>query len=134
MSVDEDLIQSLDDDNKKEETAEPAAFENISRFSVETLTSSPEPLSCKSLIAHTNSVFDVAFSPDVSFLVSGGKDERLLLWAISSEILEGQENPKSTKMILNHKHIIHCLAVSPDNGRIFSGGFSSHVVVYDSHT
>ena len=133
MSVDEDLIQSLDDDNKKEETAEPTAFENINRFSVETLKSSPEPLSCKSLIAHTKAVFDVAFSDDGSFLVSGRKDERLLLWPISSEILEGQENPKPTEMELNNKHIIHCLAVSPDNGRIFSGGFSSNVVVYDYH-
>ncbi len=128
MSVDADLIQSLDDDQNKEETVEPAAFENISRFSVKTLTSSPEPLSCKSLIAHTNSVFDVAFSPDGSFLVSGGKDEHLLLWPINSE------NPKPNEMESTHKQLIHCLAVSPDTKRIFSGGVSRNVVVYDSQT
>jgi WD40 repeat protein len=128
VSVDEDLIQSLDDDYKKEETAEPTAFENINRFSVETLKSSPEPLSCKSLIAHTKAVFDVAFSDDGSFLVSGGKDERLLLWPINSE------NPQPNEMESTHKQLIHCLAVSPDTKRIFSGGVSRNVVVYDSQT
>ena len=76
---------------------------------LETLKSSPEPLSSKSHIAHNKvAVSDVAFSGDGLFLVSGdkkSKDKRLLLWPINSEILEGQENPKPIDKELNHKQI-----------------------------
>ena len=99
-----------------------------SRFSVETLNSCPPLLRCKCLSHHTKAVFDAAFSDDGSFLVSGGKDERLLLWPINSE------NPQPTEMESTNKQVILSLAVTPDNGRIYSGGFSPNVIVYDSQT
>jgi len=85
VSVIENLIRLLDSDEAETDVG-LIIDTSINHFHEETLRSCPSLLSCKmSLVAHTQVVFDVAFSPDGSFLVSGGKDKRLLLWPINRE-------------------------------------------------
>ena len=64
VSVIEDLIRLLDTDEAETDVG-PIVDKTINHFSEVTLKSCPQPLSCKmSLVAHTQVVFDVAFSPD----------------------------------------------------------------------
>ena len=64
VSVIEDLIRLLDTDEAEIDVG-PIVDKTINHFSEETFKSCPQPLSCKtSLAAHTQVVFDVAFSPD----------------------------------------------------------------------
>jgi WD40 repeat protein len=57
--------------------------------------------------AHTNSVFTLAFAPDYSYLLSGGRDARLKAWDAHGNYAPGEE-------VVAHLFAINHIAFSPD--------------------
>jgi WD40 repeat protein/transcriptional regulator with XRE-family HTH domain len=70
--------------------------------------------SAKLLQGHTDFVWDIAFSPDGRFLVSGSRDGTLRLWNVQ----DGQ----SIHVFEGHKHDVYGLAISGDSQSLVSAG------------
>ena len=104
-------------------------------FSVEWLGSSRQPLHSIDVQLNTALIFDLNYSPDGSFLVSGGPDKSVRLWN-THEILGGNANSRPIQMEGQHDDFgVTCVAVSPNNRSIFSGGARDQtVLIHDIET
>jgi WD40 repeat protein len=72
---------------------------------------------------HTNTVKSVAFSPDGRTALSGGSDNKLMLWDIAS----GRE----LRSLTGHKEVVKSVAISPDGRFALSGGWDDTVKLWD---
>ena len=98
-------------------------------FSVEWLGSSRQPLRSIHVQFNTGLNFAFDFSPDGSFLVSGGEDKSVRLWN-TREIIGGNANSRPMQMEGQHGDFgVSYLAVSPNNRSIFSGGLRDKTVL-----
>ena len=104
-------------------------------FSVEWIGSSQQPLRCIDLQFNTDPIFALTFSPDGSFMFSGGVDKCVRLWNIR-EILNRNVNSRPILMEKQHgEGGTYCISVSPNNHSIFSGGAQDKtVLVHDCET
>ena len=104
-------------------------------FSVEWIGSSQQPLRCIDLQLNTGLIYSLDFSPDGSFLVSGGVDKCVRLWNIR-EILGGNVNSRPIQMESEHGDGgVLSVCVSPNNRSIFSGGTKDKtVLIHDIET
>ena len=84
---------------------------------------------------NTGLIYALDFSPDGSFLVSGGADKRLRLWNIR-EILGGYADSRPIQMESEHGDGgVLSVCVSPNNRSIFSGGTKDKtVLIHDIET
>lgn len=64
-------------------------------------------LSYKTLRGHMRDVYDLSFSPDSQFLISGSVDNTAMIWDI--------EKAKSTSIIRDHKGFVQGVAWDPQN-------------------
>jgi hypothetical protein len=78
------------------------------------------------LRAHTSSVLSAAFSPDGRTLVSGGDDNKLLLWD-----LEKKGPPRA---LVGHEGAVDALTYTPDGKWILSAGGDVQLRVWDAAT
>jgi len=84
-------------------------------FVVEWLGSSQQPLRCIDLQFYTGLIYALDFSPDGSFLVSGGADKPVWLWK-TREIFGGNFNSRPVQMEKQHGDGgVSRVAVSPNN-------------------
>ena len=105
-------------------------------FSVEWLGSSQQPLrSIDVLFNSTRPIYVLDFSPDGSFLVSGGEDKSVRLWN-TREVVGGNANSRPIQMERQHGDFgVTYVAVSPNNRSIFSGGARDQtVLIHDIET
>jgi WD40 repeat protein len=70
--------------------------------------------SAKLLHGHTDFVWNIAFSPDGRFLVSGSRDGTLRLWNV--------QDGRSIHVFEGHKHDVYGLAISGDSQSLVSAG------------
>ena len=106
-------------------------------FSLEWIGSSSQPLRFIELKKiGPEPILCLSFSPDGSFLASGGADNCVRLWRTRAILGGSGDSAVPIKMDTEHmKGRIFCVAVSPDNRRILSGGFSDFtVLIHDSET
>ncbi|XP_039283039.1 DDB1- and CUL4-associated factor 5 [Nilaparvata lugens] len=85
----------------------------------------------KDLISHYGCVNAVEFLNGGQFLVSGGDDQRVLLWNVQ-EALQGISKPK--EMRAQHVSNIFCLGYDSKNTRLFSAGNDEQVIIHDIQT
>ncbi|CAN9503016.1 unnamed protein product [Ophioblennius macclurei] len=92
----------------------------IALWKIQTFDRNPPDLPCILLKGHKSAVTCVAFSPDGKQLLSGGKDQALMLWDVSSL-------PGSLSKPLHHAHrdwitgcawTENCVVSSSDDGRL----------------
>jgi len=105
-------------------------------FANEWLGSSPQPVRSINLQFNTEPILALDFSPDGSFLVSGGADKCVRLWNIR-EILGGDNvNLRPIQMETEHGDDgVSCVTVTPNNRRIFSGGSKDKtILIHDIQT
>lgn len=79
-------------------------------------------------IAHENSVFTLAFSPDGIYLLSGGRDARLKVWAIRQKKLEHVET------IVAHLFAINNIAFREDGKYFATCSMDKSVKVWETGT
>ncbi len=87
-------------------------------------TESRQPV--RLLSGHEDRVESVAFSPDGHFLVSAGKDRRILLWDLSTGDIQ--------QTYQGHTDTINTVAFSPDGKILASGGSDRLVILWDVST
>lgn len=73
------------------------------------------------LVGHSDSVQSISFSPDYSFLVSGGDDKTIRFWDMSTYL--------ETKTFENDAKVLSA-AYSPDGERIASGAFDNNIKIW----
>ncbi|XP_029970146.1 telomerase protein component 1-like [Salarias fasciatus] len=92
----------------------------VALWRIKTLAHDPPDLPCALLKGHSSSVTCLAFSPDGKQLLSGGKDQALMLWDVSSV-------PGRLSKPLHHAHrdwitgcawTDGCVVSSSDDGRL----------------
>jgi WD40 repeat protein len=74
------------------------------------------------LLGHKDQIHAVAFSPDGAFLVSGGWEEKLIVWHLGKQPRREEVKTGSP---------IESIAVSPDGAKIAYGVLSTEIVLYD---
>ena len=91
---------------------------------------------CRDLLGHTGYARAVEFSDDGALLASGGYDEIVRLWHISSQaqVERGQHPTVPIEMKTRQKSIVNSLAFTPDNQRLFSAGMSGKILIHDVQT
>jgi WD40 repeat protein len=80
-------------------------------------------LPLQTIQGHTDWVYSVAFSPDGKTLVSGGDDQVVCLWEVSSG--------KCLNMFHGHTRGVYSVAFSPDGKILASGGNDQAVRLWD---
>ena len=84
---------------------------------------------CKDLTGHSSLIRALEFSDDESLLVSGGRDDRVLIWNMNHI---NATTPTGLKITPEEDFDLFALAISPDNSRIIVGGGYPDVLVYDT--
>lgn len=79
------------------------------------------------IIAHTNWVDSLAFSPDDSLLVSGSSDDTIQIW-------DRKTNQKIGIPFLGHTGKINAIAFSPDGKTLASAGNDGMIILWDIET
>jgi WD40 repeat protein len=81
---------------------------------------------------HSDEVSAVAYSPDCSdgaqFLVSGGKDRRVIFW--SAEQMTGDKSGTQASLSLDNGGPVTSVAISPDCQEIAAGGFENTIHIW----
>ncbi|KAH8030248.1 hypothetical protein HPB51_006680 [Rhipicephalus microplus] len=85
----------------------------------------------KDLYAHYGCVNAIEFSNDGEWLVSGGDDQRVLLWNVQ-EAISGPGRPQAMKG--HHNSNIFCLCFDSCHKTVFSAGNDEQVVIHDVAT
>ncbi|KAH7940176.1 hypothetical protein HPB52_022091 [Rhipicephalus sanguineus] len=85
----------------------------------------------KDLYAHYGCVNAIEFSNDGDWLVSGGDDQRVLLWNVQ-EAISGPGRPHAMKG--HHNSNIFCLCFDSCHKTVFSAGNDEQVVIHDVAT
>jgi len=78
------------------------------------------------LKGHENVIFDLAFSPDGSKLISGSFDKTARIWGVRSK--------RSLHALKGHKHHIPAVSFSPDGKRAVTGSYDHTLRLWDSRT
>ena len=93
----------------------------------------PHSMHNRDLAGHSAVVRSIEFSNDGSLLVSGGNDDRVLIWNIDQVFdMTRAQTPTSLK-VPKMNLALFSLAFSPDNSRIIIGG-GNHVFIHDTNT
>ncbi|MBX9979590.1 MAG: TIR domain-containing protein, partial [Mycobacterium gordonae] len=79
------------------------------------------------LVGHTEAVSSVAFTPDGSRIVSGGRDDTVRIWDAVTGAPVGVP-------LTGHTDAVSGVAVSPDGRRIVSGSWDKTVRLWDAGT
>jgi WD40 repeat protein len=98
-------------------------------FSADRLNAN-QTVHCKDLTGHSSLIRAIEFSDDESLLVSGGRDDHVLIWNMSKVNV----TPTVLKVSADQDSDLFALAISPDNGRIIVGGSDPDIVVFDTKT
>ncbi len=80
----------------------------------------------RTLIGHTESVQCVKFNEDNTKLVSGGKDQRVLLWNVNTGTL--------TDSLIGHAGLITRVLFTPDQQKIISSDYNRAIKIWDIAT
>jgi WD40 repeat protein len=67
------------------------------------------------LAGHTSYVYDVAYSPDGKYLVSGSRDQATYLWDLT------RTPPQAIGILYGHTALVRAVAYRPD-GKVFASG------------
>ncbi|MBL7810016.1 MAG: hypothetical protein JNN28_19495 [Saprospiraceae bacterium] len=78
-------------------------------------------------MAHTSSVFSLAFSPDGRYLWSGGRDAMLRIWDIESDFAPVSAQPA-------HLYTINDMAFSPDGQWLITASRDRTIKCWDAHS
>ena len=78
---------------------------------------SPADVCCKTLTAHTQRVYRVAWSPDGRILASGGQERTIWLWDVEQQQYRGT--------LQGHTDAVVALAFTPDSRSLLSSGDST---------
>jgi hypothetical protein len=84
------------------------------------------PISRRTLVGHTQSVWACAFSADGKVVVTGGRDAMLRLWSVDTEV------PCAT--LSGHGDGINACALSPDGTTLMSGAFDAMLKLWSMDT
>ncbi len=79
------------------------------------------------LRGHTSEVIAVAFSPDGSRIVSGSKDNTLILW-------DAKSGKPIDEPMRKHAGLVYAVAFSPDVSRIVSGSWDNTLILWDAQS
>lgn len=77
------------------------------------------------LLGHSQYIFSLAISPDGQTLVSGGEDETIKIWQVSTG--------KELRTLTGHSEAVYCLAISPDGKTLVSGSADRTIKIWRSH-
>src|SRR5579862_6740333 len=80
----------------------------------------------KILKGHVSVVRCVAYSPDGNHIVSGSKDNNLILW--------NGKTGEQIKILKGHNGLVQCVAYSPDGKYIVSGSNDKNLILWDGKT
>lgn len=75
--------------------------------------------------AHSNSVFSVRYTPDGRFLISGGRDAKLRVWAMSGDPKRVSEQPA-------HWFTINDIVFSPDGALFATASRDKTIKIWDT--
>lgn len=81
----------------------------------------------KSIQAHTNWAFSIAWSKDGKFLVTGGGDNLVKRY-------DGTNPDQPLKTLRGHTEDVHAIAISPDARHIFSAGDDRRIIDWNAET
>lgn len=83
-------------------------------------------LTYKTLRGHIEDIYDLAFSPDSQFLVSGSVDNTAMIWDI--------EKSKSSAIVREHKGFVQGVAWDPQNKYFATLSTDRHLRIFDVKT
>ncbi len=81
----------------------------------------------RTLPAHTNSVFTLAYSPDFQYLLTAGRDAHLKVWHVEQNYVLYQD-------VVAHLFAINHLAYSPDNTLFATASMDKSIKIWDAGT
>ena len=81
----------------------------------------------RTISAHTNSVFTVAYSPDFSCLLTAGRDAHLTIWDVEKNYALQQD-------IVAHMFAINHMAFSPDGTWLATASMDKSIKIWDANS
>lgn len=77
------------------------------------------------LVGHDNMMTAVKYSPDGKWIVTSGRDNRVIIWDTTTY--------EQATILKGHSAYAWCLAFSRDGRLLATGGFDNRVIVWDLH-